>query len=98
MYQQIELENQLNELLTATVSHEMRTPINSMLILIQSIKRFITDPRGLHLWNTINSSSLILLYLVNDMLDLYQIKNGKFRKNESVQDVAKEIKVIIEMM
>ena len=32
------------------------------------------------------------------MLDLYQIKNGKFKKNESVQDVAKEIKVIIEMM
>ena len=32
------------------------------------------------------------------MLDLYQIKNGKFKKNESVQDVAKEIKAVIEMM
>ncbi len=33
-YRKIELENQFNELLTATVSHEMRTPLNSMLTLI----------------------------------------------------------------
>ena len=60
----------------------MRTPLNSMLTLLQSIKKYIIGPQGLHLWNTINSSSKILQYLVNDMLDLYLIKKGQFKKNE----------------
>jgi hypothetical protein len=29
----------------------------------------------------------MLLYLVNDMLDNFQIKNGKFQKNESAFDI-----------
>ena len=87
-YKQIEIENQFNELLTATVSHEMRTPLNSMLVLINSIRRYVIGQKGQHLLNTIQSSSMILQYLVNDMLDLYQIKQGKFKKNEQVQDVA----------
>lgn len=33
-YEQIKLENHLYELLTATVSHEMRTPLNSILGLL----------------------------------------------------------------
>jgi signal transduction histidine kinase len=97
-YRRIELENQFNELLTATVSHEMRTPLNSMLTLIHSLKRYVQGARGLHIWNTIQSSSMILQYLVNDMLDLYLIKNGKFKKNEQMQDIAKEISSIIEIM
>jgi signal transduction histidine kinase len=76
----------------------MRTPLNSMLTLIQSLKRYVQGPRGLQLWNTIQSSSMILQYLVNDMLDLYLIKNGKFRKNEQVQEIGKEISSIIEIM
>jgi len=32
------------------------------------------------------------------MLDLYLIKNGKFRKNEQAQEMAKEIGSIIEIM
>ena len=76
----------------------MRTPLNSMLTLIQSLKRYVQGPRGLQLWNTIQSSSMILQYLVNDMLDLYLIKNGKFRKNEQLQEIFKEISSIIEIM
>ena len=36
-YQQTELENKLYELFTATVSHEMRTPLNSILSLIKIV-------------------------------------------------------------
>lgn len=59
-----------------------------MLVLINSIRRYVIGPKGQHLLNTIHSSSMILQYLVNDMLDLYQIKQGKFKKNEQVQEVA----------
>lgn len=43
------MENNFNELLTATVSHEMRTPLNSMITLLKNIKRYINDPSGLEL-------------------------------------------------
>jgi hypothetical protein len=33
----------------------------------------------------------MLLYLVNDMLDSFQIKNGKFKKNEVPVDVRSSI-------
>jgi signal transduction histidine kinase len=47
------MENQFNEILTATVSHEMRTPLNSMITLLFSIRKFITDPKGLELLSII---------------------------------------------
>lgn len=40
----------------------------------------------------------MLNYLVNDMLDLFQIKNGKFKKVEHEYDVHKEIGNLIKIM
>jgi len=88
------MENHFNELLTATVSHEMRTPLNSMISLLMSIKKYITDTKGLELLNIIQSSSIMLQYLVNDLLDLYQIKNGKFKKNEENAEIRKELLIV----
>lgn len=43
-----------------------------------------------------NSASL-LLYLVNDLLDLFKIKNDKFAKNLTKCDVRSEIKDLLEI-
>ena len=75
-YKQIEVENHFYEMLTATVSHEMRTPLNSITALLQSLNQYITDGRGNRLLDIIKSSSEMLTYLINDMVDLFQIKNG----------------------
>jgi signal transduction histidine kinase len=39
-YQQTERENKMYELFTATVSHEMRTPLNSIIGLIKVVLGF----------------------------------------------------------
>lgn len=42
----------------------------------------------------IKNSSNLLLYLVNDMLDVYMLKNGKFQKIEEnfiLKEILKEI-------
>ena len=42
----------------------------------------------------IKNSATLLLYLVNDMLDVYMIKNGKFQKiseNFRIKTIMKEI-------
>jgi signal transduction histidine kinase len=86
-YEKLKLENHFYEMLTATVSHDMRTPINAMTGLLSNIGRFIQDERGLKLLKIVENSSKMLLFLVNDLLDFTQIKNGKFRKNEAPTDI-----------
>ncbi len=39
----------------------------------------------------------MLLYLVNDMLDIFQIKNGKFKKNERDVNLRESFSQIEEM-
>jgi signal transduction histidine kinase len=77
-YDTIKFENQCYEMLNATVSHDMRTPLNAILGLIEAVEPFVKGDQGRRLLSIINNSANMLLFLVNDMLDLFQIKNGKF--------------------
>jgi signal transduction histidine kinase len=68
-------------MITATVSHEMRTPINAILTQISSLEMILEGQTDqLKIIKVIKNSATLLLYLVNDMLDVYMIKNGKFQK------------------
>jgi signal transduction histidine kinase len=40
-YEHVKQQNHFFEMLTATVSHEMRTPINSILGLTSSLEHFV---------------------------------------------------------
>ena len=40
-YEQIKIENHFYEMLTATVSHEMRTPLNAILTLLANMRFFV---------------------------------------------------------
>lgn len=82
-YERVKIENHFYEMLTATVSHEMRTPLNAIISLLYSLEHHLGhSPQGKKLLRIIQNSSKILLFLVNDMLDIFQIKNGKFHKTE----------------
>lgn len=70
-------------MITATVSHEMRTPINAIMTQIESLQIFLKGQyEAVRMTNIIKNSAQLLLYLVNDMLDVYMLKNGKFQKIE----------------
>ena len=45
-YEKVKLENHFYEMLTATVSHEMRTPLNIIITLLSNLSYFINDERG----------------------------------------------------
>lgn len=70
-YEKLKLENHFYEMLTATVSHDMRTPLNAMIGLLTNIDPYITDQRGRKLLDIILNSSKILLFLVTDLLDFF---------------------------
>ena len=94
-YQQIEMENRLYELFTATVSHEMRTPLNSILTLLKVVMGSISDSKIKKTLRIILISSEMLRYLVNDMLDLFAMKTDNFKKEESVANIQEEVVGII---
>jgi signal transduction histidine kinase len=58
-------------MITATVSHEMRTPLNSIISMITVIEPFINNEKATKNLSIVGSSAKMMLYLVNDMLDLY---------------------------
>ena len=96
-YKKLKLENHFYEMLTATVSHDMRTPLNSMIGLLSNMDIFVKDERGKKFLKIIMSSSKILLFLVNDLLDFFQIKNDKFRKNEHKTNIKEAIGNVLDI-
>jgi CheY-like chemotaxis protein len=81
----------------STMSHELRTPLNSILIL----SRALMDNRAGHLTakeiehaSVINSAGSDLLNLINDILDLSKVEEGKLDlvyENIPLTDIAKEL-------
>jgi hypothetical protein len=45
----------------------------------------------------IKNSSQLLLYLVNDMLDVYMLKNGKFQMIEEQMQPKKMMREVLDM-
>ena len=84
-------------MLTATVSHDLRTPLNSMIGLLSNLDKFIKDPQGKRFLSIIRNSSSFMLFLVNDLLDFFQIKNGKFRKNFKWVNIGDDFRELMDM-
>jgi signal transduction histidine kinase len=85
-------------MITATVSHEMRTPINAILTQLTSLEMILAGQNDSQkLTRVIKNSATLLLYLVNDMLDVYMIKNGRFQKIHEIFKVKSLLKEIYEM-
>ena len=74
----------LADMLTATISHDMRTPLNA---IISISKYLITDleinKTNKKTWNkflnVIFNSASLLNYQINDLIDIFNIRIGKFR-------------------
>lgn len=96
-YEKLKLKNHFAEMLTATVSHDMKTPLNAIFGLSNILEQYITDDNGKKFLKIIKNSSQILYLLVNDMLDLFKLKNGKFSKIERSVNFKEEIRNHLEI-
>lgn len=72
--------SKLSEIMVASTSHDMRTPLNTILNMHNLIELKVKNDPKLHQWLKIaRSSTNLLLFLVNDTLDYFQIRSGKFK-------------------
>jgi signal transduction histidine kinase len=57
--------------MVASTSHDMRTPLNTILNMHNLIENDLTDPKLLKWLSVSKTSTNILICLVNDTLDYY---------------------------
>jgi len=62
----------------AMISHELKTPLNGILGVVNILKKELTQPHLLQYLSICKSSSELLLNLVNSILDLQKIRDNKF--------------------
>ncbi|HBO94814.1 MAG: two-component system sensor histidine kinase/response regulator [Pseudomonadales bacterium] len=77
---QLEMSGRYKTEFLSTMSHELRTPLNSILILSQGLmenKKTNLDEKQVEHARVINSSGRDLLMLINDILDLSKVEEGK---------------------
>jgi len=83
------------EMLTTTVSHEMRLPLESVIAMCRILLSWTTEEKFVELIKSIMSASKIILCRVNDLLDLSTLDRGTFSKNEKVFDLLQSIREVV---
>jgi signal transduction histidine kinase len=84
-------------MLTATISHDMRTPLNAILGIGKNLEPHVADPAGSRFLRIMMNSASLLHFLVNDLLDLFRIRNGKFSKHEAKVDLRQHLAELVDI-
>jgi signal transduction histidine kinase len=75
----LKLADEQKDRVIATVSHELRTPINGTLGLLDRIAETATDQTTQIYLKHCKSCNTLLLYLVNSILDLSQVRRNTLK-------------------
>lgn len=79
----LEQASQSKTVFLSNMSHDMRTPMNSIIGFANLAKKHVSDPeRTLDYLDKISMSSRYLLSLINDILDMSRIENNKITLDE----------------
>lgn len=98
--EELEKANQFERMFLANISHELRTPINSIIGFGEMINRCTDDKKVLEYNADITSASDHLLTIVNDILDLNRIESGNITlrtKKYHILSLAQELYNMIAM-
>ncbi len=79
----------------ARVSHDIRTPMNGILGVSELLMDSDLNPCQLEMAQTIRESTLSLLGLVNDILDISQIEAKSLKLHERNFDLEREIRNLV---
>ncbi|MCL2276422.1 MAG: ATP-binding protein [Treponema sp.] len=82
----------------ATMSHEVRTPLNAIIGITEIQMHNAAHPPATHeVFMKISNSGKLLLNIINDILDLSKIESGKLELNPVKYDVASLINDIVQL-
>jgi signal transduction histidine kinase len=94
-----EAANQAKSNFLATMSHEMRTPLNVVIGLTRLLSESDLGEKERNMLNTILSSADLLMSLINDLLNLTRIESGQIElelQQINFSSFLQEIRVMFE--
>jgi two-component system, sensor histidine kinase len=89
--------NQLKAQFLANVSHEIRTPMNAVLGLTNMLDKRLVDQEDRRLIRLLHQSASSLLNIINDILDLSKIDEGKLLISNQVFSLVNLIEAVADM-
>ena len=90
--------NRAKSRFVANMSHEMRTPLNGILGTVELLTGTRMDPEQLEYVKTVRASADALLSLVNDVLDISKIEEGKVTIQPEEMDLHAFVKATASIM
>jgi signal transduction histidine kinase len=99
---QAEMANRAKSEFLANMSHELRTPLNAIIGFSEIIAHELFGPMGndryLDYMKDIHRSSLHLLSIINDVLDMSKIEAGKLELSKEPLNICSLLGEVIRMM
>jgi len=89
---------EMKEQFIASVSHEMRTPMNAILGMSNILVQMDLKGEQMDMVTSIKQSSEILLGIVNDILEISSIQNGKIKFEEKVFNIKELLDNLMNVM
>ena len=89
--------NKTKSMFLASVSHEIRNPLNSILGFTELLLKEEKDPKKREYLSTIYKSGEHLLNVINDILDLSKIEAGKMELVYEVYNPRKLVEEVVQM-
>ena len=89
--------NEAKSRFLSTMSHEIRTPMNAIIGFIKILQQMEDEPKKIKYLNVIDSSSNVLLHVLNDILDLSKIESGSLTVEDVVFNPKEEFDIIFEL-
>jgi len=81
----------------ANMSHEIRTPLNGIIGMAQLLRASSLDAQQRHRLEALDTSSLHLLTLLNDVLDFAKMEAGKLAIDSQPFDLRSAVKVVVDL-
>eukprot|EP01022_Parablepharisma_sp_SALTPOND_P023728 TRINITY_DN50_c1_g1_i1.p1 TRINITY_DN50_c1_g1~~TRINITY_DN50_c1_g1_i1.p1 ORF type:complete len:966 (-),score=71.76 TRINITY_DN50_c1_g1_i1:1283-4180(-) len=94
--EEVATETQSKTMFMASISHDLKNPLNSLLGCIDQLKTSVTLTKSdkQHL-KTASFSGQILTYLINNILDIAKIQVGKFEVDRLPMSITEEVNKIL---
>jgi PAS domain S-box-containing protein len=93
---QVEAANRVKDAFLATLAHELRTPINAVILWAHILRSKHDDPDTIHALDAIEGSAVAQARLINDVLDASRIIIGKIRLQLELVDLTTVIRAALE--
>ncbi|CAK0746139.1 putative histidine kinase [Azospirillaceae bacterium] len=100
--EQAEMANRVRDEILSNMNHEVRTPLNAIIgfsdLLLSDLQESALSPTANSYLGYIHQSGWQLLELLNDVLDMANIKTNNFELAETVFDIGKTVQAVSQLV